>query len=96
MHAEIKMLAARMEAELKANEHKGDWRDRWSDRDRIFFELAWHQSKLMMAVHASDREKIAEHTADMCNLYLMLVMMSGVFTVRKEQSFSGGGFGYSY
>lgn len=81
MSPEILALAERMEAEFKANEHKGDWRDQptWEDRNAIFAELAWHQAKLLIALEAGEKEKIAEHTADMANLYLMLAMSAGVF-----------------
>lgn len=79
MSPEILALAERMECELKANAHKGDWRAPWKEKNAIFAELAWHQAKLLVALEAGDKEKIAEHTADMCNLYLMLAMSADVF-----------------
>ena len=79
MFRELELLAARMESELKANEHKGDWRAPRKDKNAIFAELAWHQAKLLVALEAGEKDKIAEHTADMCNLYLMLAMSAEVF-----------------
>lgn len=95
MIPEIAELAERMEYELHANHGKGDWRAPKSTPE-LFFELALHQAKLIGALKSRDKDKIAEHIADVCNLYLMVARAAGVFLPApgKEFGYYGAEFGY--
>ena len=71
-----------MDFELKANEHKGDWRN-FVDKSEIRRELEYHLNKLSKAENdyakAIDPEKrqtnkllIKEYIADSANILMML------------------------
>ena len=67
-------FVARMARELKANEHKGDWRS-WKPRPLdILAELNWHLLKLAYALGEAaeigelNSQKIGEYAADVANL----------------------------
>lgn len=67
----VDAFAETMKTELKANEHKGDWRD-WDDVDKMFDELEYHKDKLNFACVESNKESIKEHLADCANFLLMI------------------------
>jgi len=67
----VDAFAQSMKDELKANEHKGDWRT-WNDIPKMLQELDYHEDKLSLAIQTGDRERIKEHLADCANFLLMI------------------------
>lgn len=74
MEPEILLFAQYMANELKANEHKGDWR-RFTDVSEIVAELDYHVLKLKRELEFESEnspEKIKEYLADCANFMLMI------------------------
>ena len=65
-------FVAHMEAELQANQHKGDWRNWHPTCLQILAEMQHHEGKLMLALASGDCERVREHAADLAN-YAMKV-----------------------
>lgn len=61
-----------MEAELRANARKGDWREWHPDMDSAFKELQHHVGKLAFALTLGDNFKIAELSADVANIAMKI------------------------
>jgi hypothetical protein len=60
-------FVAQMEAELQANQHKGDWRRWYPTPLQVLAEIQHHQGKLMLALSAGDCERVKEYAADLAN-----------------------------
>jgi hypothetical protein len=58
----------RMQRELEANAHKGDWLAWQPDRYDLYVELRHHSKKLLDAIHSADHNLTAERAADLANL----------------------------
>lgn len=57
-----------MERELRANRHKGDWKQ-WRPNPLCLREqLGWYQYKLSLAIRNFDHRAIVEHSADLANI----------------------------
>lgn len=67
----LSLFVGEMEKELKANEHKGEWRN-WKDSTEIENELKHHFNKLKIAMYDNDTVAIKEHIADCGNILMML------------------------
>jgi hypothetical protein len=69
---------ALMRRELHANSGKGD-RPGWltMSREQGLLEIYWHAAKLSVAVKKSDEAAIAEHSADVANMAMMLADVCG-------------------
>ncbi|MCK5564522.1 MAG: hypothetical protein KAJ07_04695 [Planctomycetes bacterium] len=61
--------------EIKANEHKGDWRT-FNDRERQISELDWHRDKLVNAMYTTNTQSTLEHSADVANAALFIAYSS--------------------
>jgi len=66
-------FVARMEAELLANQRKGDWRQWQPSQLEVLAELEHHVAKLIMSLAANERGAqnkaiISEHCADIANI----------------------------
>ncbi len=62
----------RMEAELRANQCKGDWR-RWNPSAlQVLSELQHHEAKLMHALAIGDCECVREFAADIANIAMKI------------------------
>lgn len=73
-----------MEAELKANEHKGDW-DTWKpDKATINKEIEYHSWKLMVALLHDQADAITEYAADVANLCMKTDELFGVQVVNGQ------------
>jgi hypothetical protein len=55
---------ARIEAEIEANQHKGDWPKVKMSPLRISLEINHHAAKLARAYLNEEPERIREHAAD--------------------------------
>ena len=67
----VDVFAQTMKDELKANEHKGDWRS-WNNSVEIIVELDYHRAKLEKAMRNNNFSEIKEYLADSANFLLML------------------------
>jgi hypothetical protein len=76
------LFVKRMEEELHANGHKGDWRDWKPTPLGGLSELNHHITKLINALENSDRERVTEHSADIANASMKIAEMHG--TLKKE------------
>ena len=56
-----------MAREIKANEHKGHWRE-WKNQKQQIKELRWHTDKLQGAMEEGNQELIDEYCADIANI----------------------------
>lgn len=72
---------ALMRRELHANSKKGD-RPGWlsMSKDTALLEIYWHTAKLSAAVKNGDDAAIAEHSADVANMAMMLLDVCGGLT----------------
>lgn len=71
-------FVAQMEAELQANQHKGDWR-RWKPTVlQVLAEIQHHEGKLMLALSTGDCARVKEHAADLAN-----------FAMKVDEQFGG-------
>lgn len=61
-----------METELRANAHKGEWRDWKPTEPEALAELSHHQAKLATAMVHADKKLIREHAADIANICMMI------------------------
>lgn len=68
----------RMESELQANAHKGDWRAWKPTALQALSELQHHEAKLMQALAADDCEHIREFCADIANITMKIDEQFGV------------------
>lgn len=77
----------RMEAELQANQRKGDWREWVPTPMQVTQELNYHFAKLVFAMAQGDRERVSEFAADVANIAMKAdeVLGSG-----SSQQSSGG------
>lgn len=71
-------FVAQMEAELQANQHKGDWRRWYPTPLQVLAEIQHHQGKLMLALSAGDCERVKEYSADLAN-----------FAMKVDEHFGG-------
>lgn len=64
----------RMKIEMKANEHKGDWKQFAIRQNRpdILREIEHHYNKLVLAFESDDEELIREHSADIGNIAMFM------------------------
>ncbi len=62
----------RMESELQANAHKGDWRAWKPTALQALSELQHHEAKLMQALAIDDCEHIREFCADIANIAMKI------------------------
>lgn len=61
-----------MEAELRANAEKGDWRT-WNPTPlQALAEMQHHEAKLMKALAGGDCERVAEYCADIANIAMKI------------------------
>lgn len=67
----VDAFAQSMKDELKANEHKGDWRT-WNGEWEKLDELYYHIDKLKSALLNNDKPRIKEYAADSANFLLMI------------------------
>lgn len=67
----------RMEAELRANAHKGDWREWRPDARRAKGELRRHVHKLLRALDAGLPGDVSEYAADVANVCMMIEALYG-------------------
>lgn len=58
----------RMEDELKANAHKGNWEEWQPNETQILNEMYHHMEKLKMAFVTKSLDEIKEYSADVANL----------------------------
>lgn len=65
-------FVARMEAELQANAHKGDWRQWKPTALQVLSELQHHEAKLMHALAIGDCEHVREYAADIANIAMKI------------------------
>ena len=71
-------FVSQMEAELQANQHKGDWRRWYPTPLQVLAEIQHHQGKLMLALSAGDCERVKEYAADLAN-----------FAMKVDEQFGG-------
>lgn len=71
---ERETFTQRMEKEMKANEHKGDWRSFAVKENRIEIldEIRHHYDKLVLAFESDNEELIREHSADIGNIAMFM------------------------
>lgn len=58
----------RMEAELQANQRKGDWRAWIPTPIQVTQELNYHFAKLVFAMAEGDSQRVSEFAADVANI----------------------------
>ena len=70
----METFVERMENEIKANTHKGDWRlfATKENRHEILREIEHHYNKLVTAYESGDEELIREHSADIGNIAMFM------------------------
>lgn len=70
----METFTERMEKEIKANAHKGDWRPFAikENRHEILREIEHHYNKLVTAYESGDEELIREHSADIGNIAMFM------------------------
>ena len=75
----LEPFMALMESELQANTAKGD-RPAWLQMtpEQCLLEIYYHVSKLQKAVRDSDRARVAENTADVANMAMMMADICGL------------------
>lgn len=68
-----------MRRELAANAHKGD-RDAWRNAQPkdLLLQVSWHMIKLGAACRAGDLGGVAEYSADIANLAMMIADTYGL------------------
>ena len=71
-------FVAQMEAELQANQHKGDWRRWYPTPLQVLSEIQHHEGKLMLALSAGDCARVKEYAADIAN-----------FAMKVDEQFGG-------
>jgi hypothetical protein len=59
---------ARMDSELEANQHKGDWSAWHPDRFQATSELHHHTRKLIAAIYCEADYNVQECAADLANI----------------------------
>ncbi len=64
--------------QLRANQHKGDWRRWYPTPLQVLAEIQHHQGKLMLALSAGDCERVKEYAADLAN-----------FAMKVDEQFGG-------
>lgn len=62
------LFSVRMEEELIANAHKGDWNFWTPTKEEWLWEMNHHIAKLQKAIQEGDRQLICEFSADVANL----------------------------
>jgi hypothetical protein len=85
MRPEIELFAKMMEAELTANEKKGDWKKFTNERD-IIYEIEYHKAKLLFALKFDNQEEIQEYAADVANNLLCLLNSRGLLCTLQQSS----------
>lgn len=70
----METFTERMEKEIKANAHKGDWKvfATKENRPEILHEIEHHYNKLVIAYESGDEELIREHSADIGNIAMFM------------------------
>ena len=70
----METFTKRMEKEIKANAHKGDWRPFAikENRTEILREIEHHYNKLVIAYESGDEELIREHSDDIGNIAMFM------------------------
>jgi hypothetical protein len=68
---------ARMNAELVANAHKGDWTTWLPSQAELGDELWHHYRKLLSALAGNERARVAEYSADLANLAMKAHQLFG-------------------
>jgi hypothetical protein len=58
----------RMQIELAANQHKGDWKEWHPSKFDILSDLQHHLNKLQFAVMEDEKDLTAEYAADLANI----------------------------
>lgn len=72
INVKIMRFAERMQKELNANAHKGDW-NTWRNIMEILNDLEYHKAKLMIALKKDDsHEEVKELIADCANILMFL------------------------
>ncbi len=80
------LFIARMQAELEANAHKGDW-PAWHPTPALArSELEHHVRKLLAALERGDREKVTEHAADVANYVMKIAEVYGTLAAAPDQA----------
>ena len=76
----------RMQEEMKANEHKGDWKEFSIKENRpdILREIEHHYNKLVLAFESDDDELIREHSADIGNIAMFMFKSTEQFLTPKN------------
>jgi hypothetical protein len=67
----------RMDAELKANAHKGDWHAWTPDKLAIFEQLFHHLRKIVRAIRLDDHPRVTEFCADLANISMKAAQTFG-------------------
>lgn len=63
-----KLFIERMDIELKANAHKGNWGEWKPTKEEWLWEMQHHQAKLQDAIASKNKDTILEFSADVGNL----------------------------
>jgi hypothetical protein len=72
-----------MDAELQANDYKGDW-SKQSD-DESLLQIIYHAAKLIVAIDEDHTDAIREFTADVANESLILADNVGVIDLPPHE-----------
>lgn len=71
------LFVKRMEEELQANGHKGDWKKWKPSALGGLSELNHHVTKLINALEREDRKKVTEYSADIANASMKIAEVHG-------------------
>ena len=93
MRPEVRAFAALMERELRANDHKGGWRD--CTMEYLFDKLAEEYIEFLQAVVRKDKPGTASEGADLANIVMMICDVLGQLaqTPQLEREVKGGDIG---
>lgn len=80
---ELKWFAEKMETELRANDHKGGWRDCWLED--LLVRIPEEYSELLEAVRSGSIETIVSEAADVANFALMVADIVHRYGVQSKE-----------
>jgi hypothetical protein len=91
LRPEVVLFARMMERELKANDHKGGWKG--CSPHVMFTDLLYHVAKLGNALVRGQGAAMAEHSADVANIAMMVADTAGLLNDQTEETWNCSGCG---